>query len=110
MIRPLYEFLYFLAGIFLHMSVLHYFSFYEVQHDPLIARSVTPYLASKLWATVQLFCGIIILVFGKFQFGLNIPSLFVALGFAFWGVLTGMLSSKRYPRQQTDLLKGADQN
>lgn len=96
MIQAIFDFLYFLAGIFLHMSLLHLFSFYETQHHPIIARASNPYLASKIWGIVQLFFGIIILALCKYQFGPNLPTLFLFFGFSFWAVFLGIVSGKRY--------------
>jgi hypothetical protein len=100
MIQAGLDFLYFLAGIFLHMSLLHLFSFYETQHHPMIARARNPYFASKIWGVIQLSCGTIILALGKFQFGWNLPTLFVWLGFSFWAALLGIVSGKRYARNK----------
>ncbi len=96
MIQVGLDFLFLLSGIFLHMSFLHLFSFYETQHHPMIARARNPYLASKIWGVIQLVCGVIILALCKFQFGWNLPTLFVSLGFSFWAVLLGIASGKRY--------------
>jgi|ERR1700690_612216 len=90
-----YDFLYFLAGIFLHMGLLHLFSFYETQDHPMIASARNPYLASKIWGVIQLSCGIIILALRKFQFGWNLPTLFAFLGFSFWAVLLGIVSRNK---------------
>ena len=98
-----FDILYFLAGIFLHMSLLHLFSFYETQHHPMIARARNPYLASKVWGVIQFSCGITILALCKFQFGWNLPTLFVCLGFIFWAILLGIVSGKRY---ETNDIKG----
>ena len=98
MIQAGLDTLYFLAGVFLHMSLLHLFSFYETQHHPMIARARNPYLASKIWGVIQLSCGTLILAVGKFQFGWNPPTLSVWLGFSFWAVLLGIVSGKRYAK------------
>jgi uncharacterized membrane protein YesL len=100
MIQVVFDFLYFLAGIFLHMSLLHLFSFYETQHHPIIARARNPYLASKVWGILQLFFGTIILAFCRFQFGLNLPTLFLFLGFSFWAAFLGIVSGARYNKNE----------
>jgi len=96
MIQTVYDFLFFLAGVFLHMSLLHFFSFYETRHHPMIARAKNPYFASKVWGVIQALCGMMILVFGKYQFGENIPTLCLILGFCFWAVFLGVFAGRRY--------------
>ncbi len=98
MIQILFYFLYFLSGIFLHMSLLHLFSFYETQHHPMIAKAKKPYLASKIWGVVQLFFGLIILVLCKYQFGLNLPTILVFTGFGFWAIFLGIFSGKPHKK------------
>ena len=107
MIQVVFALLYFAAGIFLHMSLLHLFSFYETQHHPMIARAGNPYLASKVWGIVQLFLGVLILAVCQYQFGLNLPTLFVFLGFGFWAILLGGVSGKRYKHQTKPAPEGA---
>jgi hypothetical protein len=96
MIQLLFDFLFFMAGIFLHMSLLHLFSFYETQHHPMIAKVRNPYFASKVWGIVQLLCGVRILAFCKFQFDVNLSTFFVVAGFSFWAIFLGIVSGKRY--------------
>lgn len=46
--------LFFLAGILLNMSLLHYLAFMETRTHPFVPRSRSPHLTSALWATLQL--------------------------------------------------------
>lgn len=101
MIQAGFDFLYFIAGIFMHMSLLHLFSFYETEHHPMISRAENPYLASKLWGVVQMALGISILAFTQYQFGKNLPTLFLFLGFGFWAIFFGIASGSRYKRRKS---------
>ncbi len=100
MVQAGLDLLFFLAGIFLHMSLLHLFSFYETQHHPMVMRAGNPYLASKVWGVIQLACGMLILALCRFQFGWNLPTLFVFLGFSFWALFLGIVSGSRYKKDE----------
>ena len=48
-------------------------------------------LASTVWASVQLFAGVLILLLIKFRFALDLDTLVLLAGFCFWGVLGALL-------------------
>jgi hypothetical protein len=93
-----FDILFVFAGTFIHMSILHLFVYYETQHHPMIEKSKNPYRASKLWGIVQFIIGSIILYLGNFQFGKNIGTLMVILGFLLWGLFLGFFAGKKFKK------------
>ena len=102
MSQILFDLLFFISGVSLNMAFLHMFSFYETQHHPTIARAKRPYLASKAWGVLQLAIGVVILALCNYQFGFNLPTLFVFLGFALWAIFLGLVSRKHTQREASD--------
>lgn len=92
----------FAAGILLNMALLHFFSFVETRHHPVIARSSMPHLASALWATLQLALAIGILLATQYRFQANLDTLAVFLGFAGWGILLGLLYDRKRRQQEAE--------
>jgi hypothetical protein len=86
-------FLCFCAGVFFHMSILHFFCFAQTARHPMIRMWRRPRLASSLWATVQLAAGALILLLLRFRFALDLDTLTLLAGFCFWGVLGAVLFS-----------------
>jgi hypothetical protein len=94
-------FLYFCAGIFLHMSVLHFFFFEETARHPMIRMWKSRGLASALWGCVQLGSGLAILLFSGYRFGPDMDTLLIFLGFCAWGIVHGLWADKREKANQS---------
>jgi hypothetical protein len=83
------NFLYFCAGVFFHMSIVHFFCSSETVNHPMIRIWENPRLASSISGSIQLFFGLLILLLLKYKFELNFNTLFLFAGFSFWGILRG---------------------
>jgi hypothetical protein len=86
-------FLCFVAGVFFHMSFLHFFCFAETSTHPMIRMWKRPRLASAIWGSIQLFAGALILLLITFRFALDLDTVMLLAGFCFWGVLGAALFS-----------------
>lgn len=91
-------FLYFCAGIFFHISMLHFFCFSETASHPMIRIWKSPKTASSIWGSIQLFSGLLIILLLKYQFGLNLNTLFLFIGFSGWGILRGFILDRKEMR------------
>jgi hypothetical protein len=91
----LYDFLFFCAGVFFHMSIVHFFCFSETASHPMIRIWKNPRLASSISGVIQLFFGLLIILLLKYQFELNFNTLFLFVGFSFWGILRGFHLEKK---------------
>jgi hypothetical protein len=87
-------FLLFWAGIFIHMGLMHHFSFDKVKTHPMIRMWKSPKIAASVWGIFQLSFAILILLFQNFQFGKNLDTIFVFLGYCFWALLAALFSNK----------------
>ena len=85
-------FLCFCGGVFVHMSVLHFFCFSVTASHPMVRMWPRPRLASALWGCVQLTAAVLILVLLSPRLGLNPDTLLLLAGFCFWGVLMAAIS------------------
>jgi hypothetical protein len=92
MIGTLDAFLCFCAGIFFHMSVLHFFCFAQTASHPMIRMWKRPKLASSIWGSIQLVAGALILLLLNYRFRLDLDTLTLLAGFCFWGILVAVVS------------------
>jgi len=83
MVATLDAVLCFCAGVFLHICVLHFFRWEETSTHPMVRMWKRPRLASTVWASVQLFAGVLILLLIKFRFALDLDTLVLLAGFCF---------------------------
>ena len=86
--------LYFLAGIFLHMSFMHHFSFERVKTHPMIRVWKSPKMAAAVWGTIQLACALLILALQNYKFGFNWNTGCIFLGYSAWAVAAALFSGK----------------
>jgi hypothetical protein len=56
-----------------------------------MARSGSPHLVSALWATPQLGLALLILLAAGFRVSAILDAAALFVGFAFWGILLGLL-------------------
>ena len=54
----------------------------------------SPKMAAAIWGIIQFFVALLILLPQKFQFGLNLDTFFVFLGYSFWAVLAALFSTR----------------
>ena len=87
-------FLFFLAGIVIHRGFMHHFSFDRVKTHPMIRIWKSPKMAAAIWGITQFSVALLILLLQKFQFGLNLDTFFVFLGYSFWAVLAALFSTQ----------------
>ena len=88
----------FVAGISFHMSFLHLFSFYEVQHHPTIKRAKNPYRTSKISGVVFFWASSVIILTSHMEIGTNANTYCLIAGFIFWGLFMGFFAGKRFQK------------
>ena len=87
-------FLFFLAGIAIHMGLMHHFSFDRVKTHPMIRIWKSPKMAAAISGIVQFSIALLILLLQNFRLGLNSDTFFVFLGYSFWAVLAALFSNQ----------------
>jgi hypothetical protein len=90
-ISILHYFLYFCAGVFFHMSVIHFFCFSETASHPMIRMWKSPAIASSIWGSIQLLAGLLILLLLHYRFELSFNTLLLFIGFSLWGIMRGFI-------------------
>jgi hypothetical protein len=97
-LRIIFLVLFFLAGIFFNMALLHMFTFYETQNHPIIKRAKNPYRASKFWGAFQFFCGGIILILCHFRANNLYDRIALGAGFIIWALFLGIFGGKSFKK------------
>ena len=87
-------FLFFLAGIAIHMGFMHHFSFDRVKTHPMIRIWKSPKMAAAISGIIQFSIALLILLLQNFRLGLNSDTFFVFLGYSFWAVLAALFSNR----------------
>ena len=87
-------FLFFLAGIVIHMGFMHHFSFDRVKTHPMIRIWKSPKMAAAISGIVQFSIALLILLPQNFRLGLNSDTFFVFLGYSFWAILAALFSNQ----------------
>ncbi len=85
----------FCAGVFFHMSALHFFRFEETAGHPMIRLWKSPCIASAAWACVQLGAACLILYLLDFHPRRGLDAVPLLVGFCLWGILRGVWEQKR---------------
>jgi hypothetical protein len=85
----------FCAGVFFHMSAVHFFRFEETASHPLIRIWKSPSIASAVWACIQLALGLLIVFSLKYRFVLSLETVPLFFGFCLWGILRGFGAFRR---------------
>jgi hypothetical protein len=95
-------FLFFFAGVVIHMGLMHHFSYDRVKTHPMIRIWRSPIMAAAIWGIILFAIALLILLLQHFQLGLNLDTLFVFLGYSFWAILAALFSNQFHNKENKD--------